>query len=60
MVPSVNKDIMINHLEQSSKVTEKGRHADGASWHTDHITSELNNVSAIKLPPYSPELNPLE
>ena len=64
MVPWVNKDIMRNHLEQISKVTEKGRHAvvimDGAGWHTDDIASEFNNVSAIKLPPYSPELNPIE
>ncbi|WP_197498437.1 IS630 family transposase [Vibrio scophthalmi] len=64
VVPWVNKDIMINHLEQISKATEKGRHAvvimDGAGWHTDDIASELNNVSIIKLPPYSPELNPIE
>ncbi|WP_175422519.1 IS630 family transposase [Vibrio scophthalmi] len=64
VVPWVNKDIMINHLVQISKATEKGRHAvvimDGAGWHTDDIASELNNVSIIKLPPYSPELNPIE
>lgn len=64
VVPWVNKDIMTNHLEQISKATEKGRHAvvimDGAGWHTDDIASELNNVSIIKLPPYSPELNPIE
>lgn len=64
VVPWVNKDIMVNHLEQISKATEKGRHAvvimDGASWHADDIASELNNVSVMKLPPYSPELNPIE
>ncbi|MEZ9102634.1 transposase, partial [Vibrio sp. 10N.261.51.A1] len=27
VVPWVNKDIMINHLEQISKVTEKDRHS---------------------------------
>lgn len=63
VVPWVNKDIMVNHLEQISKATEKGRHAvvimDGASWHADDIASELNNISVIKLPPYSPELNPI-
>ncbi|MBT0142167.1 IS630 family transposase, partial [Vibrio campbellii] len=56
--------IMTNHLEQISKATEKGRHAvvimDGAGWHTDDIAREFNNVSTIKLPPYSPELNPIE
>ncbi|WP_210452670.1 IS630 family transposase [Vibrio crassostreae] len=64
VVPWVNKDIMTNHLEQISKATEKGRHAvvimDGAGWHTNDITREFNNVSTIKLPPYSPELNPIE
>ncbi|MCD9479952.1 hypothetical protein GLP25_14220 [Photobacterium phosphoreum] len=29
---------------------------DGAGWHTDDIA----NLSIIKLPPYSPELNPIE
>ena len=33
---------------------------DGASWHTDDITLKFDNVSTIKLPPYSPELNPIE
>ncbi|NOH86084.1 IS630 family transposase [Vibrio sp. 03-59-1] len=60
VVPWVNKDIMISHLEQISKATERSRHAvvimDGASWHSDDIGNEFNNVSIIKLPPYSPEL----
>nr|WP_319555354.1 transposase [uncultured Vibrio sp.] len=64
VVPWVNKDIMIEHLKQISAVTEKGRHAvvvmDGEGWHTADITDEFNNVSVIKLPPYSPELNPIE
>lgn len=64
VVPWVNKDIMISHLEQISKATERSRHAvvimDGASWHSDDIGNEFNNVSIIKLPPYSPELNPIE
>nr|WP_254620215.1 IS630 family transposase [Vibrio metschnikovii] len=64
MVPWVNKEIMINHLAQISKATTKGRHAvvimDGASWHTDDIAAQFDNVSIIKLPPYSPELNPIE
>ncbi|QRQ81812.1 transposase [Paralysiella testudinis] len=31
---------------------------DGAGWHQD--VSELKNISILKLPPYSPELNPIE
>ncbi|MEC6816722.1 IS630 family transposase [Photobacterium toruni] len=64
VVPWVNKEIMIEHLAQISRTTEKGRHAivvmDGAGWHTDDIANQFNNLSIIKLPPYSPELNPIE
>lgn len=64
VVPWVNKEIMLTHLQQISQVTEKGRHAvvimDGASWHTDDIAKDIDNLSIIKLPPYSPELNPVE
>ncbi|GEA49904.1 hypothetical protein VIN01S_07080 [Vibrio inusitatus NBRC 102082] len=55
---------MIDHLKQISSATDKGRHAvvimDGAGWHTEDIANEFENVSIIKLPPYSPELNPIE
>ncbi len=64
VVPWVNKDIMIDHLAQISEATEKGRHAivimDGAGWHTNDIAEQFSNVSIVKLPPYSPELNPIE
>ncbi len=64
VVPWVNKEIMVEHLKQISEVTEKGRHAvvimDGAGWHTEDIADEFENISVIKLPPYSPELNPIE
>jgi len=64
VVPFVNKKIMKAHLEQISKVTPSDRHAvvimDGAGWHSDDIDSGFYNVSIIKLPPYSPELNPIE
>jgi len=33
---------------------------DGAAWHQAHLSEKFNNVSIIKLPPYSPELNPIE
>ena len=55
---------MIDHLEQISTVTEKGGHAlvimDRARWHTEDITNQFDNLSIIKLPPYSPKLNPIE
>ncbi|EGR1514005.1 IS630 family transposase [Vibrio vulnificus] len=64
VVPWVNKNIMVEYLKQISTVTEKGRHAvvimDGEGWHTNDIAEPFDNVSIIKLPPYSPELNPIE
>ena len=64
VVPYVNKDIMRSHLEQISNRTPNDRHAlvimDGAGWHTEDIASDFENLSIIKLPPYSPELNPIE
>ena len=64
VVPYVNKDIMRSHLQQISDRTPIDRHAvvimDGAGWHTEDIASDFKNLSVIKLPPYSPELNPIE
>lgn len=52
------------HLEQISKATPIDRHAviimDGAGWHSEGIGATFNNITIIKLPPYSPELNPIE
>jgi len=33
---------------------------DGAGWHSDDIDADFNYLSIIKLPVYSPELNPIE
>jgi transposase len=64
VVPWTNKEAMRLHLQQIAAITELDRHAvvimDGAGWHTDDIAAELDNVSIIKLPPYSPELNSIE
>jgi len=55
---------MTQLMELISKATEAGRHAvvivDGAGWHTIDTVQPFNNVTLIKLPPYSPELNPIE
>jgi transposase len=41
-----------------------GRHAaiimDRAGWHTTHALLTFSNITLIFLPPYSPELNPME
>ena len=64
VVPFSNKEGMKLHMEQISKATPLGRHSvvimDGAGWHTESVVNEFDNVSMIKLPAYSPELNPIE
>lgn len=64
VMPYVNKDIMYSHLQQISASTASERHAvvimDGAGWHTEELACDFDNLSIIKLPPYSPELNPIE
>jgi transposase len=62
--PLSNSDAMREHMSLISKRTPKGRHAvvvmDGAGWHQEHTVDAFDNVTIIKLPPYSPELNPIE
>ena len=53
---------MQKHLEEISKCVASGAHAivlmDGAGWHKG---LELpNNLTPLIIPPYSPELNPVE
>src|SRR6202035_1510635 len=36
------------------------RWLDGASWHNSHGLVVPNNITLLALPPYSPELNPVE
>lgn len=33
---------------------------DQASWHQSHLADDFDNVSILHIPPYSPELNPIE
>ena len=46
------------------KATAEGHHAlvilDGAGWHRSKVLEIPGNVSLQRLPPYSPELNPVE
>ena len=64
VVPWINKEVMHKQIELIANVTEPDRHAvvimDGASWHNEDLSTQFENVSMIKLPPYSPELNPIE
>ena len=62
--PVLNMNMMQKHLQQISDATLTGRYAlvimDRASWHSNKLKAHFDNLSIIHLPPYSPELNPIE
>jgi transposase len=64
IAPYIDMEMMSEHLNLISKRTESGRHAviivDGAGWHQEYLADDFENITIIKLPPYSPELNPIE
>ena len=65
MLPHANADAMNLHLAEISGHVTPGAHAvvtlDGAGWHQTGGRLRLpENLSLLKLPPYSPELNPTE
>lgn len=57
-------EMMQMFVDEVSKNIPKGRHAvlilDKASWHTTENLKCPSNISLLHLPPYSPELNPIE
>lgn len=65
ITPAANTEMMNLHLAEISTQVAKGAHAilvcDGAGWHRqgDHLALP-NNITLLHLPPYSPELNPME
>ena len=65
VLPLINTEAMNLHLEEISYHVALGAHAilvlDGAGWH--QMGSRLkvpNNITLMPLPPYAPELNPVE
>jgi len=64
IMPELNTGVLNLFLEQFSKELPAGVHAvliwDGAGYHTSGDLVVPSNVSLIQLPPYSPELNPVE
>lgn len=64
IAPYASSEYMLEHLKLISEATEFGRYAliimDGAGWHQQKLTEGFDNLSILKLPPYSPELNPVE
>ena len=64
MLPSANADAFALHLAEISKEVAPGAHAilvlDGAGWHGAAALEIPHNITLLPLPPYSPELNPVE
>jgi hypothetical protein len=65
VLPFVNTAAMNLHLAEISTQVAPGAHAvvtlDGAGWHQIGGKLKLpDNISLLPLPPYSPELNPVE
>jgi transposase len=63
-MPYANTWIMNLYLKDFAKQLPKNVHAllvmDGAGWHGSKELQIPENVSILLLPPYSPELNPVE
>lgn len=62
--PTVNTYLMNVHLRHLSEQLGPQRHAvlilDGAGWHKANDLQVPVNITLLHLPPYSPELNPVE
>jgi hypothetical protein len=64
-MPEANSEAMTKHLIEIGKRVSADAHAvlvcDGAGWHqTGHRLTVPDNLSLLRLPPYAPELNPIE
>jgi len=64
LAPTVNTDYMNAHLEFISRQAEANQHIilvlDQAGWHVAKGLKIPPNITLLHLPPYSPELNPVE
>ena len=62
--PTVNTVLMNKHLEFISEEAGPGSHVvlvlDQAGWHVSKALKVPRNMTLLPLPPYSPELNPVE
>ena len=64
VMPYANTDAMSAHLAEIGRHISPGAHAilvlDGAGWHSSGDLAVPANITLLTLPPYSPELNPVE
>ena len=63
ILPNVNTDCMQIFLDEVSARHPNDRIImviDGAGWHRSDALKAPDNIYLLKLPPYAPELNPIE
>ena len=64
MLPRADAEAMTKHLAEIGRTVAAGAHAlvvmDGAGYHTAASLKVPDNLTLLRLPPYSPELNPVE
>lgn len=64
VMPKADTEAMTAHLAEISKTVAPGAHAilvlDGAGWHGAKALRIPGNITLLPLPPYAPELNPIE
>jgi hypothetical protein len=65
IMPAVNTEAMNEHLTEIAAQAAPGAHAvlvcDGAGWHQQGGSLRLpDTITLLPLPPYAPELNPME
>jgi transposase len=64
IAPTVDTQWMSKHLSILSEEVGPTRHVvlvlDGAGWHVAKALEVPGNITLLHLPPYSPELNPIE
>ena len=64
LAPTVNTDYMNHHLRFISEQAGPEVHVvlvlDRAGWHLSKALQVPENITLLPLPPYSPELNPVE
>jgi len=64
VMPYANTEAMSAHLAEISRHVSPDAHAilvlDGAGWHSSKDLVIPGNITLMTLPPYSPELNPVE
>jgi transposase len=64
VLPRADTEAFARHLAEIAATIETGAHAllvlDGARWHGAQALAVPDNITLLTLPPYSPELNPIE